>query len=529
MASVDPYMPCPCGSGQKFKWCCQKVESYAERAQRMVESGQFESSLKPLEEGLARFPDNAWLLTRKAIVEVHLKRFDAAKATLQRLLEKNPGHMGGTILMTRLLLETEGPDAAIAQFQQGLSAIAGGPAAGAGPAGPVPGRLAAAGPGLPIAAMKHLELAARWAGDLDKDRSIARSIATQRLDPRLSAWEKNPYRLRPVPEGVTDAFRESFERAMGWAEEGLWASAASAFELLSAGSSAGAIADRNRGPVLPVDRRPRGRHRRPAPIHRPHRADGRGGRPRGPLPAPRGRPGRGDRRVRPPDLADPRPRGAAAGPRGRPLLRAGARAPHPPRRPGLAPDRAVLPARSPADRGEARAVAARHPDRRGRGDRRRGLGRAGDLRRQPARPPDRPVHGRGRRDDPAGASRGPRSSRRCPGIVLAMSWQWSLPAGPPGRGRRAARPRAAGLHPRRGLARDAQPGPAAAGRRSRRPRPATPRRRSAPRSGCWRPPSDDRATCSTGARSARGWASRPSRPSTRATSTSTGSTCRDGR
>ena len=50
-----------------------------------------------------------------------------------------------------------------------------------------------------------------------------------------------------MPEGVADAFRESFERAMGWAEEGLWASAASAFELLSAGSSAGAAADHNRG------------------------------------------------------------------------------------------------------------------------------------------------------------------------------------------------------------------------------------------------------------------------------------------
>ena len=123
MASVDPYMPCPCGSGQKFKWCCQKVESYAERAQRMVDSGQIEASLKPLEEGLARFPDNAWLLTRKAVVEAHLKRFEPAKASLRSLLKKNPGHVGGTILLTRLLLETEGPDASIAQFQQGLSAM----------------------------------------------------------------------------------------------------------------------------------------------------------------------------------------------------------------------------------------------------------------------------------------------------------------------------------------------------------------------------------------------------------------------
>ena len=246
MASVNPYMSCPCGSGQKYKWCCHKVEAYAERAQRMVDSGQFESSLKPLEEGLARFPDNAWLLTRKAVVEAHLKRFDDAKATLNHLIAKNPGHIGGTILLTRLLLETEGPEASIAQFQQGLSAI---PADRRQELAPLAQFLGVSlhRAGLPIASLKHLELADRWIGDLDKERSIARSIATQRLDPQTTAWEKNPYRLRPVPEGVADAFRESFERAMGWAEEGLWASAASAFELLSAGSAAGAIADYNRG------------------------------------------------------------------------------------------------------------------------------------------------------------------------------------------------------------------------------------------------------------------------------------------
>jgi tetratricopeptide (TPR) repeat protein len=246
MASVDPYMPCPCGSGEKFKWCCQKVESYADRAQRMVDSGQIESSLKPLEEGLARFPDNAWLLTRKAVVEAHLKRTDAAKATLQRLLKKKPGHAGGTILLTRLLLETESPDAAIAQFQQGLSAMPPDRRPELAPLAQFLG-VSLKQAGLPIAALKHLELAWQWAGDMDKDQSLSRSIVAQRADARTSAWEKNPYRLKPAPEGVADAFRGSFERALGWAEEGLWASAASAFELLSAGSSAGAIADHNRG------------------------------------------------------------------------------------------------------------------------------------------------------------------------------------------------------------------------------------------------------------------------------------------
>lgn len=246
MALVDPYKPCPCGSGQKFKWCCQKVETYAERAQRMAESGQIESSLKPLEEGLARFPGNPWLLIRRALAEIELQRLDEAKATLATLLSTDSGHLGANALRTRLVLETQGPAAAVGSFQQALSAIA-------------PERrlelialvhylgVSLAEADHPIAALRHLELAAAWAGDSDRDRVIERSLGQLRANPRVSAWEKNPYRLLPAPAGSTDAFRESFERAIGWAEQGLWSSAAAAFELLSAGSTAGAVADYNRG------------------------------------------------------------------------------------------------------------------------------------------------------------------------------------------------------------------------------------------------------------------------------------------
>ncbi len=244
MASVDPYSPCPCGSGQKFKWCCHKVESYAERAQRMVENGQYEAAIKPLSEGLAKHPDNPWLLTRKALIEVHLKQFDSAKESLRVLLKKEPGHLGATILMTRLLMESEGATAAIAQFQQGLSAMAPERRGELAPLASLLG-ISLCRSGFPIAGFKHLELVQKWGGA--SDDSSARAIASLRASPALSAWDKNPYHLWPAPEGVGDQFRESFERAIGWADEGLWASAASAFELLAAGSSAGAIADRNRG------------------------------------------------------------------------------------------------------------------------------------------------------------------------------------------------------------------------------------------------------------------------------------------
>ena len=56
MALVDPYSPCPCGSDKKFKWCCQKVEAYAERAHRLEENGQHNAAIAAYDEGLAKVP-----------------------------------------------------------------------------------------------------------------------------------------------------------------------------------------------------------------------------------------------------------------------------------------------------------------------------------------------------------------------------------------------------------------------------------------------------------------------------------------
>jgi tetratricopeptide (TPR) repeat protein len=244
MALVDPYSPCPCGSGQKYKWCCQKVEAYAERAQRLVDSGQLEAALKPLDEGLAKAAANPWLSTRKALVLLQLNQFDAAKVTLRALVQAHPENLVGSILMTRLVLETEGPTAGVAHLQQALSAR---PAANRGELSSLASLVGSAlgQGGFFAAALKHLELAGQLAAaELKQSASVIRSL---KMNPAISAWEKNPYGLLPAPENATPAHREAFDKAIGWASEGLWSSAASAFELLSAGSSASAIADRNRG------------------------------------------------------------------------------------------------------------------------------------------------------------------------------------------------------------------------------------------------------------------------------------------
>jgi tetratricopeptide (TPR) repeat protein len=242
MALVEPYSPCPCGSGQKYKWCCQKVEAYVERAQRLLDNGQYESALKPLDEGLAQVPENGSLLLRKAMVHLHLNQIDPGRSALRRLLEKHPGHLGGSILMTRLALDTEGPVQGIAQFQQALSSQRREDRVQLGNLASFLGS-ALAQTGFPAAAIKHLELAAA----LGDGRHASSSLQAAKANVASSLWEKNPYRLSPPPDYASQPYRESFERALGWAEEGLWSSSASAFELLAPGSGAGALADRNRG------------------------------------------------------------------------------------------------------------------------------------------------------------------------------------------------------------------------------------------------------------------------------------------
>src|SRR3954454_8222882 len=112
MAEVDPYAPCPCGSGEKFKWCCQKVEAFATKAERLYEGGQIDAALKAIDEGLARAPDNPWLLVRKALIHEREERPKEARPLLENVLKAQPGHAGAQGLLVRVILETEGPSAA---------------------------------------------------------------------------------------------------------------------------------------------------------------------------------------------------------------------------------------------------------------------------------------------------------------------------------------------------------------------------------------------------------------------------------
>jgi len=42
---MDSYSTCFCGSGDKYKFCCQKAESQIIRVERLIESEDFDAAL----------------------------------------------------------------------------------------------------------------------------------------------------------------------------------------------------------------------------------------------------------------------------------------------------------------------------------------------------------------------------------------------------------------------------------------------------------------------------------------------------
>jgi tetratricopeptide (TPR) repeat protein len=244
MALVDPYSPCPCGSDKKFKWCCQKVELYAERAYRLEENGQHDGALWAYDEGLAKVPDNPWLLLRKSVLLIQQHKPEEARQCVAAVLRHRPGHLGAGVLLTRLILAIEGPVAAAAQLQRVLlharpevrnqlmkiTAIVAGEL---GKANFVP------------AALKHFELAIGLGGS--SETAIELALRSLKANPAISPWLKESHALVDAAEGLAGPQRQQFDQALGWAHDGLWDSAGAAFELLSADPAAGPAADHNLG------------------------------------------------------------------------------------------------------------------------------------------------------------------------------------------------------------------------------------------------------------------------------------------
>ena len=235
MPVVDPYAPCPCGSGQKFKWCCQKVESYADKAERLYEGGQVDASLAALDEGLKKAPDNPWLAVRKAAILERRGQGRRGPPGPRAILETHPAHLAQHPA-DPALAETEGVTAAAAQFQKALAAV---PAEGRGVLGGmafVLGMLFERAE-MAIPARGYLDLSETLAPESD-DPMRRQTLRMLEADASESPWTRNPYRPADADDSIPPHDRDRFAEALEWAHIGRWAAAAQVFEAIPASPAA---------------------------------------------------------------------------------------------------------------------------------------------------------------------------------------------------------------------------------------------------------------------------------------------------
>ncbi len=226
MSLIDPYSSCPCGSGQKFKWCCHKVEPFLERFERLNDGGQVEAANHALDEGLRKVPDNPLLAIKKCLALLDEDQPKLALPTIESAAAKHPGHANLRGLLTQLVVEIDGPTAAVATYQKALQDV------------PEAGRetlllyaqmlaIALAEHSLVPAAIKHWALAARSSQTEAARMSAVGALKKVKL---ASLWLRNDYQPSPPPEGLQGHHRDLYEKALGDVEAGLWSLAADAFE-----------------------------------------------------------------------------------------------------------------------------------------------------------------------------------------------------------------------------------------------------------------------------------------------------------
>ena len=85
------YAPCHCGSGKKFKWCCQPIYPGIQRALEQDEAGQHDAALRIMDEVVKANETNPEAWGQKARLQYMQGKVDEAEGRAEALgLGANP-------------------------------------------------------------------------------------------------------------------------------------------------------------------------------------------------------------------------------------------------------------------------------------------------------------------------------------------------------------------------------------------------------------------------------------------------------
>ena len=96
--TLDPYAPCPCGSGKKFKWCCQPIYAKINRAFEQDAQGQHDAALRIMDEVTAEHSGNPEAWGQKAKLLYGHGKVEQAEEALEKAFAVNRNYPYGLLL-----------------------------------------------------------------------------------------------------------------------------------------------------------------------------------------------------------------------------------------------------------------------------------------------------------------------------------------------------------------------------------------------------------------------------------------------
>ena len=192
---MDPYAPCPCGSGKKVKFCCQAILPEMAKIERLQENNQPHMALQLIDKLLKDHSDNGWLVTQRAMALFNDEEFAEARDGLVPFLRNSPEHPLANAMLALAVAQLEPIEKSKKVIHRAfLKSMAAEPQLVAILAGKLVSHYLEEG--FDMAARQHMAIVLRLGSDQDRQRTL---MAMLELDSDTSV----PYPLRggqPLPE-----------------------------------------------------------------------------------------------------------------------------------------------------------------------------------------------------------------------------------------------------------------------------------------------------------------------------------------
>ena len=225
----DRYIPCPCGSGKKLKFCCEDLHVELEAIQKMLEGEQRLACLEYIDGALESHPDRACLLAIKVLLQSELQQSDSLETTLSHFEQKHPGNPIAAAERAIQLAESGQPQPAVMKLQEALKIVDAQMPVRVYEAIGILGR-ALLSVGNVLAARAHLLLQASIGGS--EDPRAMSLLAPLVRSPEIPLLLRDEQPLIEPAEGSDQA--AEIHDAISTAAKGKWLEAADRLEKLSA-------------------------------------------------------------------------------------------------------------------------------------------------------------------------------------------------------------------------------------------------------------------------------------------------------